>query len=77
MTTGTLIDLAKTNSKTESDYRLAKKLGISAQHINNWRKRGGIPDVVNFAKLSKAAGLTMEEALPYLGEEVQKKCILC
>lgn len=73
MNTSDLIEKAKVKTGISSDYGIAKHLGVSAQNLSQWRKGRQLPNVPAFAKLSHAAGMTMEEALPYLGEPVIKK----
>lgn len=69
MATAQLIDKAKENKGLASDYAVAKALNVRGSYVSNWRNGYAKPDIANFAKLAKLAGLTMEEALPYIIED--------
>lgn len=58
-----LLDAAK--NKTGSDAATARMLGISAQHISDWRggREKGKPQPEDFALVAYIAGLDAEEAL--------------
>lgn len=73
-----LIELGKKRLDIKSDNAFALKLGLKRAHINNWKSGLSKPDVLNVLRLARAAGLTMEEALPYVIEEEElRHCILC
>ena len=73
--TAELVELAKQNQRVESNNALAKKLGVQRALVAHWVHGRSKPDISNFAKLSMAAGLSMEEALPYVAD--LEDCILC
>lgn len=46
--------------RAETDYRLAKELGVHQTTIRNW-KEGKIPQLAHRALLAKHYGLTVDE----------------
>lgn len=70
-----LVELAKSNQEVESDNALALRLGVNRQLVHYWKKDLKRPDVVNYARLCKAAGISLNDGLKYVLEG--DECILC
>lgn len=84
--TAKLIDKVKENKKLDSDYAVAKLIGVRPTQISQWRKRNEANAYYTLV-LSKLAGLDLEMSLKIVteygstphkgkGDEV-KECILC
>lgn len=52
-----LLDAVKKANGWESDYRLAKSLGINPNAVSNYRSKRSLPDELTVQKLAAAAGL--------------------
>jgi len=48
-----LLDRVKEVRKLPSDYALAKLLGVSTQHITNWRQGRGLPEPATAVRLAE------------------------
>ena len=52
-----LLDAVKKANGWESDYKLAKSLGINPNAVSNYRSKRSLPDELTVQKLAAAAGL--------------------
>lgn len=57
MKTAELIDLARARAGIQSDYRLAKVLGLTPQTISQWRSGKSFPDMLRVFQLAQMAEL--------------------
>lgn len=64
-TTGQLLDRAKRAQAIQSDYKLAKALGVTANAVTNWRQGRAHPDDATAVRLAdmmnRDAGSVMAE----------------
>lgn len=82
-----IAEIAKEKNHLASDYALAGALGLDKQHISNWKKGRAEPNAINYLKLIKLAGLSIDDALLKMTERpataggalvrTAKQCILC
>lgn len=52
-----LLDAVKKTNGWESDYKLAKSLGINPNAVSNYRSKRSLPDELTIQKLAAAGGL--------------------
>ena len=52
-----LLDAVKKANGWESDYKLAKSLGINPNAVSNYRSKRSLPDELTIQKLAAASGL--------------------
>jgi transcriptional regulator with XRE-family HTH domain len=52
-----LLDAVKKANGWESDYKLAKSLGINPNAVSNYRSKRSLPDELTIQKLAAAGGL--------------------
>lgn len=57
MKTAELIDQARARAGIQSDYRLAKVLGVTPQTISQWRNAKSFPDMLRVFQLAQMAEL--------------------
>jgi predicted transcriptional regulator len=67
-TTYKLVELAKEKTGIESDYGVAKMLGVTRAMVSNWKTEKAEANVTNTLKLLKAAGLNIDDALKIISE---------
>lgn len=65
--------LAKQNNHIESDYAIAKLLGIERAHLSHWKKGRAEPNAINYLKLIKLAGLSIDDALLKMTKQHQNQ----
>lgn len=68
-TTYKLVEMAKEKTGIESDYGIAKLIGVTAQKMSNWKTGQSEGNAINTLKLMKAAGLSVDEALKIMTKE--------
>jgi len=61
-TTAELLDLARERAGIESDYRLAKVLGVTRQTVSGWRSGTRWPELLHVFQLAEMAGLEHVDA---------------
>ncbi|QXZ10950.1 helix-turn-helix domain-containing protein [Comamonas sp. Y33R10-2] len=81
------IDRAKNAAKIESDYAIAKILGIHRATVSNYRKSSGLLDVEVSIKVAEIMGIPPEKILldqlaesvktPAAKAALERFCILC
>lgn len=64
-----LLDRAKAVNGNISDYRLAQLLGVSPQHISNYRNGRTRPDNVMAARLARLCGLNQIQVVVDINNE--------
>jgi transcriptional regulator with XRE-family HTH domain len=64
-----LLDRARSLCTPASDYQLAKRLGISASRLSNYRNRRSTPDNEIAFKLAKMLGMAITEVIAYFEED--------
>lgn len=67
-----VLDEAKKRLSIESDYALAKALGLKPQHISGYRKGGHLPDDSIALRLAEAAGMDPLQLLAQINAERAK-----
>ena len=67
-----IVILAKEKNHIESDYGIAKLLGIDQSHLGHWKKGRAEPNAINYLKLIKLSGLSIDEALLKMTEPPTK-----
>ncbi len=82
-----LVELAKEKTGIESDYGIAKLLGVTRAMVSNWKTEKAEANVTNTLKLIKEAGLSIDDALKIMSKEAEEarpysdkeaeNCILC
>ena len=70
--TTALLDRAKRLCEPPTDYQLAKRLGISAQRLSNWRRREQTPDNEGAWKIAEILGPPIPEVIAYIEEDRAK-----
>lgn len=70
-TTYKLVEMAKEQTGIESDYGIAKLIGVTAQKLSNWKTGQSEGNAVNTLKLMKAANLSIDDALKIMTKEAQ------
>lgn len=70
-TTYKLVEMAKEKTGIESDYGIAKLIGVTAQKLSNWKTGQSEGNAINTLKLMKAAGLSIDDALKIMTKEAQ------
>lgn len=68
-TTYKLVTLAKEKTGIDSDYGIAKLIGVTSQKMSNWKTDQSEGNAINTLKLIKAAGLTIDDALKIMSKE--------
>lgn len=66
-----LVEMAKTNTGIESDYGIAKLIGVTRAVISSWKQERAEANVTNTLKLMKAAGLSIDDALKIMTKEAE------
>lgn len=64
-----LIEKAKTYNKVDSDYAIAKIIGVKGQDIYNWKIGRTKPDGINMLKILKAGNINVDTALSIVTEK--------
>jgi len=82
-----LVELAKAKTGIDSDYGIAKLIGVTRAMVSNWKTEKAEANVTNTLKLIKEAGLSVDDALKIMSKEAQTvnatestandNCILC
>lgn len=68
-----LVELAKSSTGIESDYGIAKLIGVTRAVISSWKQERAEANVTNTLKLMKAAGLSIDDALKIMTKEGYKQ----
>lgn len=68
-----LILIAKEKLKIESDYGIAKALGLSIQNVSDYKNKPNEAKGVKLLQIIVGAGLSAEEALRFMTEEPLRK----
>jgi len=68
-TTYKLVELAKEKTGIDSDYGIAKLIGVTSQKMSNWKTNQSEGNAINTLKLIKAAGLNIDDALKLMTEQ--------
>jgi transcriptional regulator with XRE-family HTH domain len=63
MKTAALIDLARAKANIESDYRLAKTIGVTRQMVSGWRSGSRYPGTQFIFDLAELAGRNPAEVI--------------
>jgi len=71
-TTYKLVTLAKQKTGIDSDYGIAKLIGVTSQKMSNWKTDQSEGNAINTLKLIKAAGLTIDDALKIMSDVESK-----
>lgn len=64
-----LLDKAKKLCSPQTDYRLAKTLGVSVARMSNWRRGINAPDTLTAWKLAKLLKMDPSEVIAYIEED--------
>jgi hypothetical protein len=70
-TTYKLVEIVKEKTGIESDYGIAKLVGVTSQKISHWKTERSEAKGVELLKLIKAAGLTIDDALKIMTKEAE------
>jgi len=70
-TTYKLVELAKENTGIESDYGIAKLIGVTSQKVSHWKTERSEAKSIELLKLMKAAGLSIDDALKIMSKEAE------
>jgi predicted transcriptional regulator len=70
-TTYKLVEIVKKNTGIESDYGIAKLIGVTRAVVSSWKQERAEANVTNTLKLMKAAGLSIDDALKIMTKEAE------
>jgi len=85
--TYTLVEKAKEKTGIESDYGIAKLIGVTSQKVSHWKTERSEAKGIELLRLIKEAGLSIDDALKIMSKEAENQhpaansaegnCILC
>ena len=71
-TTYALVEKVKEKTGIESDYGIAKLIGVTSQKLSHWKTERSEAKGIELLKLIKAAGLSVDDALKIMTKEGSK-----
>lgn len=64
-----LVELTKAKKGIESDYGIAKLIGVTSQKVSHWKMQRSEANALTILKLVKESGLSIDDAINLMTEK--------